>query len=408
MGNLSQPTTRDDEYRTANYTLSIHVERLDMLRHLDCFSGPGGFCTGLKAAGFKTVAAFEQVDTTCETYAANHPDVNLVHGDIRDVPDSMVEKFGTIDLVTAGFPCETFSTAGSKSRSSYDHRQTLFAEAIRLAKACRTKAILCENVPGILSKKVSKDSNRLVVDDIREALDAAGYTNRKEVVLNAADFGVPQNRRRFFIFAVSSPGKIVTPDPSFYARTTVANAFYGLPQEPGGNAVHYTPREPYSNNLGNRQRWPTMEWHEDALDHICPKHRPTTIERFKLIPQGGKMHDLYKSLDSDSLKALQEIGVLPKTSYHQRGQRLHPERQSPTVTSHCLDELIHPWQDRCLTVREAARLQSFPDGYKFCGPLSCQHIAPQQDKYEQIGDAVPPFLATSWGLAVTMTLVEST
>lgn len=120
------------------------------------------------------------------------------------------------------------------------------------------------------------------------------------------------------------------------------------------------------------------------------------------------MHDLYKSLDSDSLKALQEIGVLPKTSYHQRGQRLHPERQSPTVTSHCLDELIHPWQDRCLTVREAARLQSFPDGYKFCGPLSCQHIAPQQDKYEQIGDAVPPFLATSWGLAVTMTLVEST
>ena len=106
-------------------------------------------------------------------------------------------------------------------------------------------------------------------------------------------------------------------------------------------------------------------------------------------------------LDKNKIKTLQGKGVLPKKWYIQRNRRLCPNSLSPTVTSHCLDELLHPTENRCLSVREVARLQSFPDHYNFAGgPFLCPHIYETQDKYEQIGDAVPPLLAYSWGVQI--------
>lgn len=366
--------------------------------HIDCFAGPGGFCTGLKAAGFRTLMAFEKVETVCETYAANHPEVDLIQGDIRQVPDDQLAAIGPVDLVTAGFPCETFSTAGNKSRASYDHRQTLFMEAVRIAVACKSRFVLCENVPAILTKPLVKGETKLVIDEIRRVLREAGYRNQLEAVLNTADYGVPQTRRRFFLLACRDDDQLVRPVPSAARQTTVGDAFCGLPLQPSETAVAEYPKGGgYAWNMGCKQLWNATAWCDQQLLHVCPGHRPATVERFGLIPQGGRLSDLFKTLDPDTIAELQQRRVLPKVPYQQRGQRLHPDRPSPTVTSHCLDELVHPTEPRCLTVREAARLQSFPDGYDFRGPLSCPHQSETQDKYEQIGDAVPPLMAMRWG-----------
>ena len=172
--------------------------------HIDCFAGPGGICTGLHAAGFTTLVAIEYIKSCCETYAANHPEVHIIHSDIRKVTEDMVLPFipeEGVDLVTSGMPCETFSTAGNTSRSFYDERQFLFREGIRIAKMTKAKMILFENVPAITSKKAHKDSPTLIVDILRKELEEAGYNNMIQVVLDATKFGVPQKRNRFFILA---------------------------------------------------------------------------------------------------------------------------------------------------------------------------------------------------------------
>lgn len=147
-----------------------------MLKHIDLFSGPGGICTGFKAAGISTIAAVEKVESCVTTYKANHPEVNVINKDIRDVNENDLKHLldTNIDILTSGMPCETFSTAGSKSRSSFDHRQQLYYEAIRVAQIIKPKIILFENVIGILSKKVIKGGARLIIDDIIDDLAEIG------------------------------------------------------------------------------------------------------------------------------------------------------------------------------------------------------------------------------------------
>ena len=185
--------------------------------HIDCFSGPGGICTGLCAAGFDTKIAIEYIKSCVETYSANHPSVHMIHSDIRDVTEDDILPYipsDGIDLVTSGMPCETFSTAGNTSRSFYDDRQFLFREGIRIAKISKAKLLLFENVPAITTKTVEKKSKALIVDLLKKELVEAGYGNYIEVVLSADKFGVPQRRNRFFILASSNPNiRLTAPIP---------------------------------------------------------------------------------------------------------------------------------------------------------------------------------------------------
>ena len=201
--------------------------------HIDCFAGPGGICTGLTAAGFHTLVAIEYIKTCCETYSANHPDVHVIHSDIRNVTAEQILPYipeNGVDLVTSGMPCETFSTAGNTSRSFYDDRQFLFREGIRIAKLCNSKFLLFENVPGITSKRTQKDSNVLIVDVLKKELEEAGYGNYIEIILDATRFGVPQKRNRYFILASSDKDvKLSGPSPTTSHITTVEDAFCGLP-----------------------------------------------------------------------------------------------------------------------------------------------------------------------------------
>ena len=154
--------------------------------------------------------------------------------------------------------------------------------------------------------------------------------------------------------------------------------------------------------MKNDEFWKRTTKENKLINHFPMNHRKHIIERFGILRQGEGLRELFMRFQDEELAELQEKKVLPKTIYVKRNYRLKPSEASPTVTSHCLDEFVHPTQNRALTVRECARLQSFPDSYDFCGgPYLVAHDdRTQQDKYEQIGDAVPPLLAYAWGCKI--------
>lgn len=387
------------------------------ITHIDCFSGPGGFCTGLRAAGFKTLVAIEYIKSCVETYSKNHPHVHVIHSDIRKVTPEQVIPYipeEGVDLVTSGMPCETFSTAGNTSRSFYDHRQFLFREGIRIALMCNAKLILFENVPAITTKTVEKGSNTLIVDVLKEELKVAGYSNFIEIVLHASDFGVPQRRSRYFILASRLPElKLNFPSTSEFRTSNVSDAFSGLPyveanSQKEGTEYCSEALSNYAKLMMNNRFW-RIDGNSTRLTYHMPmKHRECTLKRFALLAQGESLKDLFERYTGEERERMQAQRILPKKMFIKRNYRLIEDGWAPTVTSHCLDEFVHPVYNRALTVRECARLQSFPDSYDFCGgPYLVPHIdRTVQDKYEQIGDAVPPLLAYAWGNTISEILTQ--
>ena len=378
------------------------------LTHIDCFSGPGGICTGFHAAGINTLIAIEYIKSCVDTYSANHPEVHILHSDIRKVTADQILPYipsDGIDLVSSGMPCETFSTAGNTSRSFYDDRQFLFREGIRIAQIANAKMILFENVPGITTKTVEKGVKELIVDVLKRELVAAGYENYIEVVLNAANYGVPQRRNRFFILATRIKGlKLSAPMPTYDKEISVSDAFAGLPNvipnTKDEGKIYTNDSSAFSDLMRNNEFWKLGQGINSEITYQTPmKHRTCTLERFALLKQGESLKDLFERYVGEERIAMQASRVLPKKMFIKRNYRLNPREASPTVTSHCLDEFVHPTYNRALTVRECARLQSFPDCYDFAGgPFIVPHIERTiQDKYEQIGDAVPPLLAYAWG-----------
>ncbi len=387
------------------------------LTHIDCFSGPGGICTGLHAAGFETKVAIEYIKSCVDTYSKNHPEVHVIHSDIREVTAEQILPYipeGGVDLVTSGMPCETFSTAGNTSRSFYDDRQFLFREGIRIAQIANAKMILFENVPAITTKTVAKNSKKLIVDVLKEELVAAGYSNYIEVVLSATHFGVPQRRNRYFILATNIPSlKLVAPSRTSEREVTVEEALSGLRNvipNSGKEATAYTGKESdFSLLMKNHAFWKREDFASDKVSYQMPmKHRECTLKRFALLNPGESLKDLFERYTGEEREKLQAERIMPKKMFIKRNYRLRLDEPSPTVTSHCLDEFVHPKHDRALTVRECARLQSFPDSYDFCGgPYIVPHIdRTVQDKYEQIGDAVPPLLAYAWGVQINKIMKE--
>jgi len=275
------------------------------MNHIDCFAGPGGFCTGLHAAGLDTLVAIEYIQSCCETYAANHPEVHVIHSDIRQVTENELNPYlhglnDGVDLVTSGMPCETFSTAGNTSRAAYDDRQFLFREGIRIAQISNAKLILFENVPGITSKTVSKDSEELIIDVLKAELTEAGYGNYIEVVLEADRFGVPQKRKRYFILASRYPEWNLTPPvPNGFPAANVGDAFSELPDvipNTGIEGTEYLGPETstaYSRLMKNNAFWRREQFqneHIGSLDQVdavivIQKLLQPVFRRIKIICQ---------------------------------------------------------------------------------------------------------------------------
>ena len=355
-----------------------------MLTHCDLFSGCGGIRVGL-AASYRTLAAVEADSNCVATYRANH-DVPVIQADIRTVTDRQLVRLmpgncPPVDLLTAGIPCETFSSARCKPAAQDDPRRWLFRDAVRLAQAVRARVVLLENVPRIVAAETSPGSGQLVVDEIRGAFREAGYANQLEAVLDAADFGVPTRRRRWFLLATLDPNvRLRAPTPTTPGRhTTVRNALAGLPLRPSG-----TP-EPRDGVPG---------W------HVAAGIGPAMIARYSLVRPGQRVADLHRRLPASTVRAFKSRRILPPRPFGQRGYRLRRDAPAPTLTAHCADELIHPEACRRLTVRECARLQGLPDHYEFRGPLNRPHNSGTQDLYAMLGDCVPPPVARAWGEAI--------
>ena len=439
------------------------------LTSIDLFSGPGGLATGFKWAGILPLIAVEWTDTTAKTYSQNHnaevfelckyvktPKTRdkeylesfcvesdkslLIHGDINLVSsqlikDLLVRRFGidcqteTIDIVSGGAPCESFSLAGT--RTIGDDRDELFSNISRIAKSVKSKAILFENVKGLFSKKSKEGVQGAIFQYICDTFERGGQyklmsRDPNTVLLRACDYGVPQMRERLFLISlrkdIAKTRNYEYPTPTFgpdkqVPYVSVSDAIFDLPAvESGEDAKHYS--FPKAFQSGN-QEWfvklmrglelpnmnsKTPEYLKDSFDsrtsisiHKGPGHVKRKIDLLKLIPPRSSMRAVYETLEKEG--NLAEVRHLfPNTIYGSRNRRLLDDQPSYTITSHCLDEMLHPYKNRAITPREAARLQSFPDWYYFDGPYVQFHGSKEEDKYEQIGDAIPPLLAYALGM----------
>lgn len=437
---------------------------------IDLFSGPGGLCTGFKWAGILPLIAVEWTDSTVETYSQSHnaevmhlanyiEDPNylnqfmqtstrtlLIHGDINLVDDNMIRdllhnRYGidsvneTIDIVSGGAPCESFSMAGT--RTVGDERDDLFDNIVRISRTVNTKAILFENVKGMLSKPDAYGNRGSIFQHICNTFDdqtaVPSYhlmsRNPNEILLKASDYGVPQDRERIFLVSIRSdlfnkgimfnyPNKTHGPGRTF-PYVTVADALSDLPIV-NSNQESTVYNVPAQYNNPNQQRFVEIMRGinpVNGINNLAPAHLyygihslsshkgPGHIVRkqalLSIIPPNSSMKEVYKRIvKADGLDntipgfpQFTYRQVFPNTMYGSRNRRLRETERSYTVTSHCLDELLHPTLNRAITPREAARLQSFPDWYQFSGPYVQFHGDKEQDRYEQIGDAIPPLLA---------------
>lgn len=435
---------------------------------IDLFSGPGGLCTGFKWAGILPLIAVEWTDTTVETYSVSHnaevlhlseysnengihedylkkfmkesTRTLLIHGDINLVKSEMIRellaarygidsKSETVDVVSGGAPCESFSMAGTRTLG--DERDDLFSNIVRISRAVNTKAILFENVKGMFSKKNSKGERgaifKYICDTFEDENASPSYKlasrEQNDILLKACDYGVPQARERLFLVSVRRdlgieflyPDKTHGPGREF-PFVTVEDAISDLPlvgMGEGDDVIEYHRPKKYKSDNQNKFVSIMRGGYEDSeicsqtpkhlvdagiytesnvSSHKGPGHIKRKQELLALIPERSTMRATFERL-TETGEIDKYRHLFPNTIYGSRNRRLLWDEPSFTVTSHCLDEILHPTLNRAITPREAARLQSFPDWYQFAGPYVQFHGDKEQDKYEQIGDAIPPLLA---------------
>jgi DNA (cytosine-5)-methyltransferase 1 len=371
---------------------------------VDLFSGAGGLSLGLHRAGFDVAAAVEPDSWAADTYAANFGSVSLVRADILEISDRAFAKYRGVDLVAGGPPCQGFSIAASKRRDPADPRNFLYRQFIRAVSSIKPRMVLVENVPELLRAKLPDGSSLL--EDFKAGLSRLGYSV-DHYLLNAADFGVPQLRRRLFIIGFLSvdpafdigPSRMPNGGLSGRAWLTIDDAISDLPANPPNTVGEGTPVAYASAYLTPYQA--SLRGCESAVyNHVPMRHTARLIERFRHIPVGGNESEVPVE---HSARRLHRGPVGSGTLYSQNHRRLNPRAPSPTITATFYSCFLHPTAHRNLTVREAARLQSFPDSFRFFGKRTTLSKALLRrkgltedlhlDQFNQVGNAVPPLLA---------------
>jgi len=381
------------------------------VKFIDLFAGAGGLSCGLEMAGFQAILANELVEQYAETYRKNNPDVQLIIGDVRkvcelDLKQQLNLKTGELDLLAGGPPCQGFSV-NAPVRTLDDERNHLFKDFLRVAAVLQPKVILIENVTGIV--QLGKGT---VVEQIYNALQSLGYSVAHRILF-AGHYGVPQMRFRTIFIGIRQSNKAIKfPQPTHNAsavanfagskelcfditplfasslrqHTTVWDAISDLPLIESGSRnemLDYAkdPQNEYQSNL--------RENSYKVWNHSCANLGKLNLERLKYIPQGGSWRDIPYDLLPAGMKRAR------RSDHTKRYGRLHPDTLCSTVLTKCdphWGSFFHPTQDRVISVREAARIQSFPDHYKFTGSVTQQ--------YEQVGNAVPPLMAKAIGESI--------
>jgi DNA (cytosine-5)-methyltransferase 1 len=335
---------------------------------VDIFCSAGGLSTGLEMAGFKVAVANELQETAAATYVANHPNTDMIRKDVRTLSASEIVDFigGSPSLLAGGPPCQGFSSAGR--RDINDPRNFLFKEFLRLTEQLSPKKFLMENVPGMISL-----SDGHFVKSVISGFEDIGYRTSL-VVLNAADFGVPQTRNRIFI--VGGSGRKINVDAISSKKSEMVSVEDAIGDlgflKNGESSSRYM--LPPTTDYQRRMRGGCSV----LKNHVASKHSRKVTERFSMIRSSIIKSRLPWRLSTRKFSLV----------------RLNPRRPSRTLTT-LPDDHIHYKEDRILTVREMARLQSFPDSYVFLGPRTTggRRRKLQAPQYTQVGNAVPPLLA---------------
>ena len=333
---------------------------------VDLFCGAGGSSLSFALAGFNVVLGIDIHKPSMETFMHNHPKTIGILGDIRKIPGEMVlELLDGIEVkvLMAGVPCQGFSL-NNRKRNPNDPRNYLFLEFIRFVELLKPDFLVLENVSGMKST-----ANGSFVEEIEKRIKIAGERNGKMYhvehrILNAADFGVPQIRKRLIFLASAKDYPIIWPEPEFGTPDrpyrTVFDAIGDLPPlQPGEKKSFYTspPKTEYQKMM--------RDGSVVLLNHEAPKHPQSTFEKIRKTKPGEPMYPRFT----------QRI-------------RLTWDKPSPTQVAGGIRpqfQFGHPRDPRGLTVRERARIQSFPDWYQFFGGVVQGRV--------QTGNAVPPLLA---------------
>lgn len=384
-----------------------------MIRCIDLFAGAGGLSEGLSEAGFHCLFANEVMPIYALTYMRNHVGTKVLTSDIRtvdayDILQDLGIKRGELDLIAGGPPCQGFSI-NAPIRSNEDSRNHLFREYLRFVDAFAPRAILIENVPGLVSFEKGATLHAII-----EALADLGY-GADVRILGAAYYGVPQMRWRTIIIALR--GREVPtdafPSPTFHApiRPNFTTTFDGkqLVKFPTSESLaNFTTVEEAIGDLpplrcGEKGEAikeyfmePQCEYQQmmrvgsgGVYNHESPRLSETNLKRMKYIKPGGNWTDIpYDLLPKGMQKAR-------KSDHTMRYGRVRPDGLASTILTKCdphWGAYFHYSQDRSFTVREAARIQSFPDHYVFYGNIA--------EQFAQVGNAVPPLLAKAIGLSI--------
>lgn len=327
---------------------------------LDLFCGCGGLSLGFERAGFKILLGIDAWQDAVTTFNYNHRDSKGICADLSTLNPQDVEKDlngNFVDVIIGGPPCQGFSVAGK--RIVDDERNKLYKNFVRFVDYYKPKAFVMENVPNILSI-----GGGIVRDSIVRDFANLGYTVIYKV-LTASDYGTPQNRRRAVFVGLLDGKEFDFPKRSVERFTTSAEALSDLPENTLKDGADYPapPNCDYQKLMRKDSR--------KVYNHEITQHNKMTKDIISLVPDGGN----YKDLPFD----LQQTRKV-----HIAWTRLNSKRPSFTIDTGHRHHFHYKW-DRIPTVRESARIQSFPDNFIFLGSKTSQ--------YKQVGNAVPPLMA---------------
>lgn len=345
---------------------------------IDLFAGCGGFSVGFEQAGHQIIKAVEIDSTIASTYQKNHKSTNMIVADIGTIDNDDYFAENESDVIIGGPPCQGFSMAGARIRNGFvdDPRNYLFKHYFNVVKIVKPKAFVIENVPGILTMSQGKIINEIIslFSDPNNFGGERYYLHYK--LFNAENFGIPQHRQRVIMIGSKNKDfdfdelfdkakkRIENEIPSYFDKVNVSDAISntGAPTQDG--VVEYpAPESDYQKFLSRDIK--------ELSNHYATKHSKKAVERMAQIEQGNN----WTSLD-------EEIHSVHSGAYG----RLESKKTASTITTRfdtpSGGKFIHPFENRTITPREAARLQSFPDNFVFYGTKS--------SICKQIGNAVPP------------------
>lgn len=322
------------------------------------FSGCGGMDKGFENAGFSRVWANDFDKDAQAVFRLNFGDID--GRDIREVP---VEDIPECDIITAGFPCQPFSNAGNR-RGVYDARGELYLECLRIIESKKPKAVLFENVKGLISSK--HQSGQKLIDVIKEDLEKLGYAVNYKVV-NASDYGVPQNRERLILVAF---------------RNDLNKTFVFPPIQEDKSKLTLRHILDIPANVPNQTYW---------------QYSPQAQSMIEMIPEGGSWKSIpYEFLSPRFQKIRDDMKRYHAPNFYRRFSR---DEINGTITASAQPEncgITHPTENRRYTIREIARIQTFPDDFIFIDDTQKNIVA----MYKVIGNAVPCKLAQVIGSAI--------